>query len=99
VGKAADETHPAYFNWDDPRSAARLRRVELPPGEPLIVLDEVHKYARWRNLVKGIYDTEKFRRRIVVTGSARDFPISPASPPEDRPQTTPMTADAGSPAV
>jgi predicted AAA+ superfamily ATPase len=27
--------------------------------------------ARWRNLVKGIFDTEKSRRRIVVTGSAR----------------------------
>ncbi len=71
VGKSADETHPAYFNWDDPRAAARVRRLELPPGESVLVLDEIHKYARWRNLVKGIYDTEKSRRRIVVTGSAR----------------------------
>jgi predicted AAA+ superfamily ATPase len=71
LGDAADETHPAYFNWDDPRAAARLRAVELPPGEPLLVLDEIHKYARWRNLVKGIHDTEKSRRQIVVTGSAR----------------------------
>lgn len=71
VGPGADETHPAYFNWDDPRAAARLRRLELPAGEPLIVLDEIHKYARWRGLVKGIHDTEKSRRRIVVTGSAR----------------------------
>jgi hypothetical protein len=71
IGEGADETHPAYLNWDDPRAAARLRRLELPPGEPLLVLDEIHKYARWRNLVKGIWDTEKSRRRIVVTGSAR----------------------------
>ena len=71
VGKGADETHPAYFNWDDPRAAARLRRLELPPGQPLLVLDEIHKYARWRNLVKGLYDTEKSRHRIIVTGSAR----------------------------
>jgi predicted AAA+ superfamily ATPase len=71
VGKGADERHPAYLNWDDPRAAARVRRLELPPDEPLIVLDEIHTYARWRNLVKGIYDTEKSRRRIVVTGSAR----------------------------
>jgi predicted AAA+ superfamily ATPase len=71
LGKRADATHPAYFNWDDPRSAARLRRLELPPDEPLLVLDEIHKFARWRNLVKGIYDTEKSWRRIVVTGSAR----------------------------
>jgi predicted AAA+ superfamily ATPase len=71
LGARANETHPAYFNWDSAPSAARLRRLELPPGEPLLVLDEVHKYARWRNLVKGIYDTEKSRRRILVTGSAR----------------------------
>jgi predicted AAA+ superfamily ATPase len=71
IGRGADESHPAYFNWDDPRAAARLRRVELPPGERLLVFDEIHKYARWRNLVKGIYDSEKSRRRILVTGSAR----------------------------
>jgi hypothetical protein len=71
LGEDADETHPAYYNWDDPRAAARIRRGELPPGQPLLVLDEIHKYARWRNLVKGIYDTEKSRRRILVTGSAR----------------------------
>ena len=71
IGPHADASHPAYFNWDDPRSAARLRRVELPPGEPLLVFDEIHKYARWRNLVKGIWDTKKARRRILVTGSAR----------------------------
>lgn len=71
LGKAATERHPAYFNWDDPRSAARLRRVELPPNETLLVCDEIHKYARWRNLLKGIYDTERSVRRIIVTGSAR----------------------------
>jgi len=71
IGPGADETHPAYLTWDDPRAAARLRRLELPPGEPLLVFDEIHKFARWRNLVKGIYDTEKSRRQIVVTGSAR----------------------------
>jgi predicted AAA+ superfamily ATPase len=67
----ATEKHPAYLSWDDPRSAARLRRVELPVDQPLLILDEIHKYARWRNLVKGIYDVEKGERRIIVTGSAR----------------------------
>jgi hypothetical protein len=63
--------HPGYLNWDDPRVSPRLRAGELPPEEPLIVLDEIHKYARWRNLVKGLYDTEKESRRFIVTGSAR----------------------------
>jgi predicted AAA+ superfamily ATPase len=71
LGEDADGGHPAYLNWDDPRVPPRLRRAELPPDQPLLVLDEIHKYARWRNLVKGLYDTEKARRRFIVTGSAR----------------------------
>jgi uncharacterized protein len=63
--------HPAYLNWDDPRVRPRLRAGELPAGEPTVVLDEIHKYARWRNLVKGLYDTEKGSRKFIVTGSAR----------------------------
>lgn len=71
IARGADETHPAYLSWDHPVHAARLRQAELPPDEPLLVLDEIHKYARWRALVKGIYDTEKSWRKIIVTGSAR----------------------------
>jgi len=71
LGKHADESHPAYLNWDHPSTPPRLRKAELPAGEALLLLDEIHKYARWRNLLKGIYDTEKSRRKIIVTGSAR----------------------------
>jgi hypothetical protein len=71
LGRKANEAHPAYLNWDHPGVPPRLRKAELPAGEPLLLLDEVHKYARWRNLLKGIYDTEKSRRRLIVTGSAR----------------------------
>lgn len=71
LGPKATAKHPAYLNWDDPRVAPRIRRAELPPDQPLVVFDELHKYARWRNLVKGIWDTEKSSRKILVTGSAR----------------------------
>lgn len=71
LGERATERHRAYLNWDDPRQRPPLREARLPPGEPLLVFDEIHKYARWRNLVKGIWDTEKSTRRIIVTGSAR----------------------------
>jgi len=70
VGPRATERHPAYLNWDDPKVRPALRRGELPAAQRLVVLDEIHKYARWRNLVKGLYDIEKSVRRIVVTGSA-----------------------------
>jgi hypothetical protein len=71
LGKGADEQHPGYLNWDHPAARPRLRNAELPAGEPVLLFDEIHKYARWRNLLKGIYDTERSRRRIIVTGSAR----------------------------
>ncbi len=63
--------HRGYLNWDDPRARRALMRGELPAGEPLLVLDEVHKFSRWRNLVKGLYDTESDRTAFLVTGSAR----------------------------
>ena len=63
--------HRAYLNWDDPRARRMLMHAELPAGEPLLVLDEVHKFSRWRNLVKGLYDTEGDRTAFLLTGSAR----------------------------
>ena len=63
--------HPGYLNWDDARARPGLMRGELPTGQKLVVLDEIHKFPRWRNLVKGFYDTEGDRVSFLVTGSAR----------------------------
>lgn len=66
-----DERHPAYLNWDDLQSRRMLLEGALPAVEPLVILDEVHKYKGWRNLVKGFYDMNKSRRQFLITGSAR----------------------------
>jgi predicted AAA+ superfamily ATPase len=66
-----DEKHPAYLNWDDVLTRSSLLRGELPSNEDIIVLDEIHKYARWRNLVKGFYDKKKSDVSFIITGSAR----------------------------
>jgi len=71
LGPTATPRHPGYLNWDNPAVPPALRRGLLPAGEPRVVLDEIHKYARWRTLVKGLYDTEKGHRQFIVTGSAR----------------------------
>ena len=63
--------HPGYLNWDDTRARQGLLRGELPAGQKLIVLDEIHKFPGWRNLVKGFYDTQGDRTSFLVTGSAR----------------------------
>lgn len=71
LGVDAEADHPAYLNWDAPGVSQKLRKGELPINEPLILLDEIHKYRHWRNLLKGLYDTQKSKRRFLVTGSAR----------------------------
>lgn len=72
--KNGDETHPAYLSWDDREARSHLLKGALPGDQPLIILDEIHKFKQWRNLVKGFYDKNKSTRQFLVTGSARlDF--------------------------
>ncbi|MFH1723270.1 MAG: ATP-binding protein [Elusimicrobiota bacterium] len=66
-----DESHPAYLNWDDIQDRKTLLRGGLPPRQRRIVLDEVHKFKGWRNLVKGFYDKNRSRISFIITGSAR----------------------------
>lgn len=63
--------NPGYLNWDNVKVRSLLLKGELPPGESFIVLDEIHKFARWRNLVKGFYDANRSSVSFLVTGSAR----------------------------
>lgn len=64
-------SHPAYLNWDDVSHRDRILRGRLPSKQPVVILDEVHKFADWRNLVKGFYDRNKGAIAFLVTGSAR----------------------------
>ena len=65
------EKHPAYLNWDDLGVRSSLLKGELPANQKCIILDEIHKFARWRNLVKGFYDTNRSEISFIITGSAR----------------------------
>ena len=67
----ANRRHPAYLNWDDPQTRKQLLNTEFPGGQALLVFDELHKFPRWRDLVKGLYDTQGDTTSILVTGSAR----------------------------
>ena len=61
---------PSYVNWDFIQDKEALIRGEIPEGS-LLILDEIHKYGHWRNLVKGIFDKYRGQKKILVTGSAR----------------------------
>lgn len=63
--------HPAYLNWDVAEDRRMIREATWPRSETLIVLDEIHKFARWRQMIKGHYDKLKNSHRFLVTGSAR----------------------------
>lgn len=67
--KKGHEQHPAYFNWDSIKDRRKILTSQWPAHQPVIVFDELHKYPRWRNLLKGIYDKEKSKRSFLVTGS------------------------------
>lgn len=62
---------PSYINYDSDKDRALFREESWPRDIDLLILDEVHKYKNWKNKIKGIYDTEGHKYKILVTGSAR----------------------------
>lgn len=84
VGKttACRSVADSYFDWDNAddrrillRGPAALAEAlgldRLRERTPVVVLDELHKHARWKALLKGFFDTYGERVRIAVTGSSR----------------------------
>jgi predicted AAA+ superfamily ATPase len=61
---------PGYLNWDHAPIRQSLLQGNIPPSS-IIVLDEIHKYSEWKNLVKGLFDTRKNKQNFLVTGSAK----------------------------
>jgi hypothetical protein len=60
-----------YMNWDASEDRENILRGLFPAGSGLLVLDEIHKYSRWRQVVKGLFDKRGDELRILITGSAR----------------------------
>jgi hypothetical protein len=59
-----------YLNWDDDEARTKVLKRTFP-RDGLVVFDELHKYSRWRNFLKGLYDTGGRDLQILVAGSAR----------------------------
>jgi predicted AAA+ superfamily ATPase len=59
-----------YLNRDVAEHREHILAGELPVSK-LWVFDEIHKYKRWRNFLKGVYDGRRAGQRILVTGSGR----------------------------
>ncbi len=59
-----------YINWDVDADRQLVLHREIP-REPFLVYDEIHKFNRWRDYLKGLFDTYGKEKKILVTGSAR----------------------------
>lgn len=60
-----------YLNWDDIEHRKRILKRDWNDEDKIIGLDEIHKYSRWKNFVKGTYDTQKDKHKFIITGSAK----------------------------
>jgi predicted AAA+ superfamily ATPase len=60
-----------YLSWDDLEDRDVLKKHKIDTNLKVVCLDEIHKYARWRMLLKGLYDKYSEILSIIVTGSAR----------------------------
>lgn len=68
-----------YYNWDTVSVRKRYAKnplffvEDIPPErvKTWIALDEIHKYPKWKNILKGYYDEWHRKVQFIVTGSAR----------------------------
>ena len=70
----AQKVYPAaytYLNWDNAGDRKQMMNGLWEANKKLFVLDELHKYRKWKNYIKGEYDKHKGSFDILVTGSAR----------------------------
>ena len=66
-----------YFNWDiltDQKKFVKnpyfFEEENQTPGN-IVILDEIHKYSRWKNYLKGAFDKFGKNFSFIVTGSGR----------------------------
>jgi uncharacterized protein len=71
-----------YLSWDNDEDRQLILSGQRNLAEHLnlhkaskailtIVFDEIHKYGKWKNFLKGFFDTYGDRSKIIVTGSSR----------------------------
>jgi predicted AAA+ superfamily ATPase len=59
------------FNWDLDEDRRTIIKKQWLSTTPLIIFDELHKYPRWKQWIKGVYDTKPPHQQYLLTGSAR----------------------------
>lgn len=60
-----------YLTWDLDEDKKIILKKNWRADRELIIFDELHKYPRWKQWIKGVYDTRPLNQQFMVTGSAR----------------------------
>ncbi len=71
-----------YINWDDQADRRAILKGnkaildnfnlrDLDVSDNRLVFDEIHKYPKWKQFLKGFFDKYEQEFKILVTGSAR----------------------------
>ena len=71
-----------YLNWDNDSAKQLILSGQGKVGAdcgldrvhaemPVVAFDEIHKYSRWKQFLKGFFDDYEENCRIIATGSAR----------------------------
>ena len=60
-----------YYSWDSSKDRKAIQNSQLDETKKLWVFDELHKYRKWRNWLKGVFDLHRKDHQILVTGSAK----------------------------
>ncbi len=59
-----------YLNYDVVSDRKVIQSQKWPKDTSMLVLDELHKLPKWKNWLKGLWDSG-MHQQILVTGSAR----------------------------
>ena len=71
LAKSLLDERGQYLSWDITKDRRIIREAAWPKDASLIVLDELHKAPKWKNLLKAVADEFGNKPPLLVTGSAR----------------------------
>ena len=84
VGKTtiARSIADVYLTWDKSEDrrlilngesavAGEIGLTDLKDSPVIVAFDEIHKYSKWKNFIKGFFDSYNEQSNIILTGSAR----------------------------
>ncbi|PCI25375.1 ATPase [Candidatus Peregrinibacteria bacterium] len=71
LSQALLKKEDVYLNWDIEDHQKIIKDKLWKKDINLVVFDELHKYLKWKNFLKGIIDEFQNTPALLVTGSAR----------------------------